>query len=411
MKIFKIINKETKEIYYVHNKIKFCTEHNLCRRVLDRTYHGERTQHKGYILADKLEVVEDENGDIFVSDLGVNVKKISQENVNHETSDIDILSKNLLISNKNNQKLSDKLRIARKVNRELIREQNISEDFCKQVIEILKENRTYKVIRPNQSKNEKLKLIVQLSDIHFGKTVNLNNNKYNFNVATERLNKYLYEIQDIVNKYNISDIYLAFTGDLFQLDERTDALLSNEDNRANSFIKGFDIILNFIDGILEVSSNVYCIGVVGNESRLKTTEYQSNYDNIANNNFDSLLFNLLKRYYYDSIIFLNNGDVLNAVLNINNLHIGLTHGDKLKHSRKDIDSYKLKLMSEYKVPIDYLIFGHIHNTLISSDYARSASTVGMDEYAFNGLSTPNGYAGQNIYLIKENNIQALEIKL
>ena len=71
----------------------------------------------------------------------------------------------------------------------------------------------------------------------------------------------------------------------------------------------------------------------------------------------------------------------------------------------------MRLMEEYKCHIDYVIFGHLHETLITPTYARSGSLVGADEFAYNGLNISGSVASQNIYLITPNEIRAMAIKV
>lgn len=253
--------------------------------------------------------------------------------------------------------------------------------------------------------------MVQLSDLHFGKTVDLPNNKYDFKIAKQRLDKYLLKIKDIIKKYNIDNIHIVFTGDIFTLDTYMDALLTNECNRAEAFVEGLDMISDFLNNISKHANFVRVVGVTGNESRIRTTEYHSNLDMLASDNFDTLLFKMLSRLF-KNISFENNCDKINDVIKIGNFNIAFTHGDKLgKQSSDDILKFKTKMINETNSPIDFVIFGHIHQTLITSLYARSGSLVGADSYSYNGLNIPYNTPSQNLYIIDDENITPIEIKL
>ena len=103
-------------------------------------------------------------------------------------------------------------------------------------------------------------------------------------------------------------------------------------------------------------------------------------------------------------------DKLNDVIKVKGKNILLTHGDKIKHTKDEIQKLKYRMMEQIGEKIDYVIFGHIHSTLITSTYARSGSIVGADEYASNGLNISESVVSQNIYIV-DDKITAIEVKL
>lgn len=425
LKVFEIYNKDTKETFFIHNKEKFCNEYNLTRRLLDYTYTGQRNHHKGFIIKQKLEFIPSLDGDKKLLDsdlLGYFVYPTEYDKNNKEKKEIikDCeLKEELIKANKKIQSLTDKLRINRKLNREQNRKENIQENFINEVVNILNYKVDNCLIYNNEESNSKSlislpnELLVQISDIHFGKIIDLPINKFNFKIAKQRFKTYSNKINYYVEKYNINKITIAFTGDLINLDSHMDSLLSNEDNRANSFVEALDTLVDFINDIRINVNSVDIVGVTGNESRIRTSEYHSNVDKIANNNFDMLLCKILKRLFKNTNVwFINECDVLNYVFKVGRFNVAITHGDKLgKHSKDDILKFKTRMIEATNNPIDYVIFGHIHECMITSSYSRSGSLCGMDNYAYNGLNIYNGVSSQNIYLIEENSITGIEIKL
>lgn len=424
MKVFEIYDKITNESFFIHHKEKFCREHGLTRRLLDYTYTGQRNHHKGFILKGKLEFIPSDDGEKLLNDsdiLGYFIYPTETSKRNEENSDRienEELKKELVKANRKIQSLTDKLRINRKFNREQDRKDNIQEDFINDVISILnkkveltsavneEDDRKVSVSIPNS-------LIVQISDIHFGKNVDLPVNKFNFEIAKQRFKKYSESVLYYIKRHNVDKVVIALTGDLINLDSHFDSLLSNETNRAESFVEALDTLVDFINSIKKYVNNVGIVGVTGNESRIRTTEFHSNVDKIANNNFDMLLCKTLKRLFKNTnVYFINECDSLNYVFKVGKFNIAITHGDKLgKQSKDDILRFKTRMIEATNQPIDYVIFGHIHETLITSNYARSGSLCGMDNYAYNGLNISNGVASQNIYLVEQDSITGIEIKL
>lgn len=308
------------------------------------------------------------------------------------------------------QNLQDKNRILRKVKRSDYRNDVLLDEFIDNVVNEIK---TLKPINPIPSKprlTTASKLIVQLSDLHFGKIVNLDQNKYNFEVAESRLKQYLREIDTTCKQNEVDDITVCFTGDLFNLDSHLDTLLSNENNRAVNFTKGLDLLIYFIEHLYKKYS-VQMVGIVGNESRIRAYEEQSNLDKISSNNFDYLAFQILSRMFPD-IRKINECNKLKSVFEVYGHTIGIFHGDKInKHTREELVKQSISLYEEYQIYIDFMIFGHIHEHMITPTYARSGSLVGMDEYAKNKLNIINSVPSQNVYLVNKDRIRPIPIQL
>lgn len=308
------------------------------------------------------------------------------------------------------QRLMDQNRILRKQKREFTRRENIDTDFFDDVALEIKKRSFVDDTKYNITIDNPECIIAQLSDLHFGKFIDTRGNKFNFDIADDRLMQYAEQLIDIGNKNKVNKLILAFTGDLFVLDSHLDCLLSNEDNRAVNFMNGVDILRKFINKLIP-HFNISMLGVLGNESRVKSDAYQSNIDKIASNSFDMMVFQVLGRLFENNIKILNDCNTLNDVMDIYGHKIAFTHGDKYKaHDIKSVVQFKSVLMEEYKTNVDYVIFGHIHSSMITPNFSRSGSLCGSDEYAKNGLHISGGVSSQNIYFVGKN-IIGMEIRL
>lgn len=417
MRVFEIYNKEKDESYFVKNKIQFCRDKGLTRRLLDYTFEGKRSHHKGYIIRQKLEFIPSLDGEKLLYDSDELGYFITPINGNNDIQNIN-LEEELKKANKKIQSLTDKLRIQRKINRKDNRQEIITDKFINDVVELLKDKIDEDIII-HEDGNEKCifgipkEMIVQLSDCHIGRTIDLPINKFNFEIARQRLKLFSKKIKEYIKCNNIDKVTIAFTGDIANtLDTYYDSIVSNEDNRANCFVESIDIFTDFINTIRAEVSSVGVVGITGNESRIRTSDFHPNTDVLANNNFDTLLCKVLKRLFKKTnVYFINDCDSLNYVFKVGKFNIAMTHGDKLgKQTNDDILKFKIRMIESTNKPVDYVIFGHIHSTLITSNYARSSSLCGMDAYAYNGLNISQGIASQNIYIIDED-ITAIEIKL
>lgn len=293
------------------------------------------------------------------------------------------------------QNMQDKLRIERKFIRKQSREDNIRDILLDNLSEVEKFN--FEHYEPVYTDNYE-EMIIQISDTHIGQFIE---GKYNYEITKERLIKYFSKAKRVADEKGITEITLAFTGDIFNLDHVMDKLLTNEKVRAESLRVGFEMFSSCIDMLLRENYKVKLVGVLGNESRVNSHEYMSNVTKLATDSFDYMLFILLHTRYSERVEFLNMCDDIETVIDVNGKLIALLHGHRLKHTqlRKEVAALKLRLFQEHEVMIDYAIGGHLHETLITPYFARSGSLVGSDEYSSIGLNIPMSRASQNLIIV------------
>ena len=300
------------------------------------------------------------------------------------------------------QRTQDTLRIERKAlrfeNRASQHVENLLEDLIDSVPKCKIQPNKYEVCDNNKSG------IIQLSDLHIGERVDLANNKYDFDTAKKRLNMFFNEAITEFKLKSITNVFILLTGDLINLDTHMDKKITNEACRSEAMTKAFEMLSACIELLLKEGLNLSMASVVGNESRLDGYEKFSSINSIAMNNFDYLLYFLIKTRYNDSITFLNNGDTLEDMVNVNGKNIILVHGDKLSHNNliDSVNKLKLRWFEKTGIMADYCLLGHIHQDKIENIYARSGSLVGANGYSDNGLNIPNSRASQNIGIIDEN---------
>ncbi len=300
------------------------------------------------------------------------------------------------------QRTQDTLRIERKAlrfeNRASQHVENLLADLIDSVPKCKIQPNKYEVCNSNKSG------VIQLSDLHIGERVDLANNKYDFDTAKKRLNMFFSEAITEFKLKSITNVSILFTGDLINLDTHMDKKITNEACRSEAMTRAFEMLSACIELLLKEGFNLSMASVVGNESRLDGYEKFSSINSIAMNNFDYLLYFLIKTRYNDSITFLNNGDTLEDMVNVNGKNIILVHGDKLSHNNliDSVNKLKLRWFEKTGIMADYCLLGHIHQDKIENIYARSGSLVGANGYSDNGLNIPNSRASQNIGIIDEN---------
>lgn len=320
-------------------------------------------------------------------------KKIYRE-ANNE-----LLKENVKLAKKN-QKFQDLNRIERKSFREHARIENALKELNVELINQIKSN-IFNIPHVNtQPTNSKNSAIIQLSDTHFNELVDLPNNRYDFEVASKRLQKFAAESKAILKAYGVNSVILALTGDLINSDRRLDEKLSMATNRSKATVLAVKLIQFFINDLLHDFEDITVFSVTGNESRVMEDFGFS--DLLVTDNYDSLIFNMLKMLYLDikKVNFIESNPV-ETVINVNGKNILMLHGTTIK---KDTQAGIQQIIGKYSakgITIDYAIFGHVHFANITDLYARSGSLVGNNVYSDYGINLVTR-ASQNVHIIKEN---------
>ena len=331
------------------------------------------------------------------------LRKKIKEIVHYLIADKDIVEYNIRLA-KQKQKFQDLNRIERKSFREDSRQENALVEYNTEIIKLLKRE-SLKTKISKKKHNTESAIVVQIADTHFNELVELESNKYDFDIASKRLQKYAYKVKEYVKFHKANKVLIAITGDLINSDRRLDEKLSMATNRAKSTFLGVHLLKHFILDINE-SAEVQVCCVTGNESRVNLD--LGWVDLVASDNYDFTIFEMLRLLLPD-INFLR-GDALELVVEINGKNMLVIHGHQLGR----MDSNQVgKVISKYSargVIIDFIICGHLHETMIRDNIARSASLVGSNAYSENALNL-SGTAAQNIYCFTDDGRHDIRIDL
>ena len=331
------------------------------------------------------------------------LRKKIREVVHYLIADKDIVEYNIRLA-KQKQKFQDLNRIERKSFREDTRQENALVEYNTEIIKLLKRE-SLKTKLSKKKHNTEAAIVVQIADTHFNELVELESNKYDFDIASKRLQKYAYKVKEYVKFHKANKVLIAITGDLINSDRRLDEKLAMATNRAKATFLGVHLLKHFILDINETAEVQVCC-VTGNESRVN---FELGWvDMVASDNYDFTIFEMLRLLLPD-INFLR-GDALELVVEINGKNMLVIHGHQLGR----MDSNQVgKVISKYSakgVIIDFIICGHLHETMIRDNIARSASLVGSNAYSENALNL-SGTAAQNIYCFTDDGRHDIRIDL
>lgn len=248
--------------------------------------------------------------------------------------------------------------------------------------------------------------VIQLSDLHFGETTdNSHPYKHDNAIAYRKLKHFHNEVYKTFTQKGIKKVVIAFTGDMMNSDRRLDEVTMNAGTRAETLVEALDILQEFIASVAVWADEVYVASVIGNESRIGQFVLWAKHT--ATDNFDYIIHNCLERLFHNNskVKFISmDDDVHEKLLDIDGFKLLLTHGNNTLAS-KNPEAEVAKLKGRYADKgqnVDYVIFGHIHSTMITDTFARSASLVGGNGYSDKNLNL-SSKASQNYYIIDTNN--------
>jgi len=324
------------------------------------------------------------------------------------SSDDDIVKENIKLA-RQKQKLQDLRRIENKSFKDQARNENAILEYNEELIKVIKRHK----LPPFIYKKEKKKVgnstgIIHITDVHFNELINLSMNKYDFTIASQRLQKFVYKAKKYFKTANIQNVFIAMTGDLMNSDRRPDEMLSEATNRSKATFLAV-IILEQMLLDLAKDFNVTVASVIGNESRIgKDIGW---VEGVASDNYDYTIFNILKLLFRDSNIVFLSGNSIEQVVEIAGQNVLLIHGNQIKGNQveQSIQKIKGKYISR-GIKIDYVLFGHLHSSRIGDTYARGSSVGGANAFSDGALQLESR-AGQNIHIFSKNERDSIKIDL
>ena len=311
--------------------------------------------------------------------------------------DHDVIRENVRLS-KQKQKAQDKNRITNKAFREHARIENAVEEYSKELVKLFDKHKLNTTTRKFKSNKDAVG-VLQLSDVHFNELVELENNRYDFRVASSRIRYFVNKAKTYFKTAGVSNVVMALTGDLMNSDRRLDELLNQATNRAKATFLGVDILQQAIIDLAD-DFNLTVASVVGNEGRANKEMGWS--DVVATDNYDYTIFQCLRYLFRKNSVKFVHGDPSELVLNVAGQNLLMLHGHGSLRGKLDTSVNQIAGRYSLKgIKIDYVIFGHIHSARVGDNFGRSSSMVGANDYSEKALNL-NGRASQNCYIFYKN---------
>lgn len=317
---------------------------------------------------------------------GVGVKLVSDAGVESKPTDI---SAGYI----DRQKMRD---LTKNVN-SLFRTESRSELLRETVTEAVKSlprfNITTSIPRTDGSKS----LVLMLGDFHYGADIHVTGllgeklNHYNSEVFENRMEKLLGETVAILNKENISSVYVLLVGDLIDGMLRQSQLMRLQYGMVESTIRLSEYLATWLAALAERAS-VAVYAAMGNHSEIRPLKAASR--EFEEENLEKIIMWYLAARFEDvGTVYINPACNTSQLVKIEGYNFLLLHGD----GEKSIDKIAQSTINLYGTPVDYFVCGHRHKEQEyplgltdggSSMIIRVPSICGVDKYA-----QSKGYGG------------------
>lgn len=255
-------------------------------------------------------------------------------------------------------------------------------------------------LQPYEPVEEKdSKMIIALSDMHIGALVDTDINKYNFEVAVDRLSQYASKIITEARRRGVNELYIVNLGDVVEHSTmRYGQGFSTEFAFSEQITRASDLIIKFITMLANAKLIVTYAGIAGNHDRI--TDKDKNIDgDHAVKAINHAIEIFVKYYKQDNVKYVQAKDYKHS-LQLNGVNVLALHGDLdgkndlhllSKHSNIDGVNYDLAIMGHYHT-VDITEVG------LGKYISVSGSIKGADDYSLNKIRKVSA-PSQSYYVI------------
>lgn len=227
------------------------------------------------------------------------------------------------------------------------------------------------------------RMIVVLSDLHIGAIVDTDVNTYNFEIAKERLTRYVQKILKKAEESNVVFIDVVNVGDVVEHSNmRYGQAFDTEFNYSDQVVESSDLIIKFLLAIANEGFHVSYAGFAGNHDRVNDKDKNLTGDH-AVKPINKIIKTFIENSKVNNITYVQAKEYSHSLLNVNGVNFKFVHGD--------LDSFKDEnLVAKHSaidgVQYDAVIMGHYHHfrtmeTGMGKQVIMFGSLKGSDDYS------------------------------
>lgn len=253
-----------------------------------------------------------------------------------------------------------------------------------------------------QAERTNSRLIAVITDWHIGAVVDIDGNKYNYEIAKQRINSYLNQLYTRALDEGVYRIDIVFQGDAVEhAYMRSSQAYHAEFPLSKQMVKCASLVNALLNELSKQFFVSYC-GFAGNHDRLEGDKKKA----IDGDNAMVVINEYVKQFIdmseKDNLVYVQASKYNYSMQDVNGINILFEHGDMLKKN----DTGKLADRSlRDGISYDAIVYGHFHHFAVievgvNKFEIRFGSIKGSDDYTETlGLgSAPS----QGIIIVREN---------
>ena len=330
----------------------------------------------GFTWEDVAEIINNElDCDYSESKYRKEASKLLDEIV--KDNSMDELNETLLAIKKEKVKVTDERIQANSIIRQLAREE-VFKDIAISAVKDMSKKKILNTPKEIVVKEYKKKGILCLGDWHYGLDVDLFFNKYNPEIAVERVNNLLMKVYEIIDEHKLDELIVLNLGDMISGRIHLPLRLNSRIDVVTQTIKVSEILAELLSSLSEKVRVVYT-SVEDNHSRIEPNKRESLQTESFSRIIDWYLMERLKRN--PNVEFLKNlvgPDI--SIFRVFDFSVAAVHGDK-DPQRGIVD----RLNSYLQGHLDMVISAHMHHFSAdennNTEFYCNGSLIGQDQYA------------------------------
>lgn len=229
-------------------------------------------------------------------------------------------------------------------------------------------------------------LVVTLADIHYAAHIDIPRNKYNPEIARERVSNYANKVIDMAISNNIDDLYIANIGDTIEgAHMRNTQGFDTDLDMSHQITGAIEIVIGFLKKVVHTVAKkgmlVHYTGTAGNHDRFSGNKK----DNFYGDSFAVVMNYFVQKFAEtnSSLDYIEPDTIHRTVLDVEGKNIAIVHGD-LESLAKPTT---LGALSTYlDKSLDVVLGGHVHHQSVlevgNNKYqVTSGSFKGSDNYS------------------------------
>lgn len=274
-----------------------------------------------------------------------------------------------------------KIRTGKKVSEynRILRGEVEREDFFEALIKTAENMGPIKLKINPTSKGER-EAIVLISDWHIGDQFNLFYNRFNFEIATHRVEKYANQVVKNCKTFGIKKLNVVNLGDTVNGALRVTDRITNEFSLDEQIIKGSELIARFLEVIGDAVSEVTYRSVHDNHGSINAI-YK---ERIRKENVATAINYILELRFKNTRVTFPHDNLDESLIFFtldNGRKVAATHGDL----GKGINTIVQEMWGATRQFVDWVLVGHLHQekekTFQGSRVIMCNSLMGVDRFA------------------------------